>query len=544
MVTARRAKLLTLAAFFVAGLLSYSNILNAYFLSDDFTQIGRVLAGDFSVTWGESHGGFFRPLFILSYVLDVFLWERNQFGFHLTNLVLHVLNSFLVYLIADELTKSQQRNFSLAAGFIFLLHPSHTEAVSWISGRADLLATFFCLLALLPYLSHLRTKRVLPLALSLLSFWFALLSKESAVCLPLLILVLTFALNKTSDFRATLARSLKYTLVFVGVFAVYLSVRTFMIGALVGGYGAGQHLTFTHSVIVSQLLRFSLRIFFPGFALRSMPFLEARWLSPALIVIGSALALLTTIVLMRRSIRRRAFELSRHNAFLLLMWLLFLCSLLPAINLRINVYDTQGERFLYLSSIFFALALGYLIEKLFANKKLRLAFLSCLLLFYFVALRKTNGEWNETAQLSRNIINEIVNQSNRETILLLNAPDNLRGAHLFRNGLDDALRLFQNSKPIKEARVIAFHDLQTTHDEVEVSIEANVLSIRLKNEKTAFGKINEPPRCVTLVHRSPNLLRFRIEDCPENLQVFYFSNGRVYETSLQRPALITLTDEH
>ncbi|MBA2502470.1 MAG: hypothetical protein H0V27_06275, partial [Pyrinomonadaceae bacterium] len=56
MVTARRAKLLTLAAFFVAGLLSYSNILNGYFLSDDFTQIGRVLAGDFSVTWGESHG--------------------------------------------------------------------------------------------------------------------------------------------------------------------------------------------------------------------------------------------------------------------------------------------------------------------------------------------------------------------------------------------------------------------------------------------------------------------------------------------------------
>ncbi len=296
MVNERSAKALTLAAFFVVGLLAYSNILNAYFLSDDFAQIGRVLAGDFSVTWGESHGGFFRPLFILSYVLDVFLWERNQFGFHLTNLVLHVLNSFLVYLLADELTKSQQRNFSLAAGFIFLLHPSHTEAVSWISGRADLLATFFCSLALLLYLSHLRTKRASSLALSLLSFWFALLSKESAVCLPLLILVLTFALNKTNDFRATLARSLKYTLVFVGVFAVYLSVRTFMIGALVGGYGAGQHLKFTHSVIVSQLLRFSLRIFFPGFALRSMPFLEARWLSPALIVIGSALALLTTIV--------------------------------------------------------------------------------------------------------------------------------------------------------------------------------------------------------------------------------------------------------
>src|SRR5437868_14630154 len=69
--------------------IAYSTVLNSYFLSDDFVQIGKVLEGDWSVTWAHETGGFFRPLFVWSYILDSRLWNQNPLGYHLTNTLLH-----------------------------------------------------------------------------------------------------------------------------------------------------------------------------------------------------------------------------------------------------------------------------------------------------------------------------------------------------------------------------------------------------------------------------------------------------------------------
>jgi hypothetical protein len=140
-----------LGVFLLVGLISFSTIINNWFLSDDFAQIGKVLNGDLSVVWGKAHGGFFRPLFILSYLIDTRIWGAKPFGFHLTNIVFHSLNAFLTFLLSRrlienlKLTARMQQTVALGAGALFLLHPSHTEAVSWISGRADIFATFFCL---------------------------------------------------------------------------------------------------------------------------------------------------------------------------------------------------------------------------------------------------------------------------------------------------------------------------------------------------------------------------------------------------------------
>src|ERR1700694_5190458 len=85
------------------------------------------------------------------------------------------------------LATDTKKAISIGAGALFLLHPSHTEAVSWISGRADLIATLFCLASLLFYLAYGRSKRAAHLAPSLFGFALALLAKESAICLPLLV---------------------------------------------------------------------------------------------------------------------------------------------------------------------------------------------------------------------------------------------------------------------------------------------------------------------------------------------------------------------
>src|SRR5712691_2932477 len=132
----KRLHLCILGAFLLIGFVAFSTIINSYFLSDEFGQIGKVLQGDLSVSWGQSHGGFFRPLFILSYLIDTKIWGVRPFGFHLTNIVFHALNAFLVFVLTLELIPAlrpparTKTLVALGAGFLFLLHPSHTEAVS------------------------------------------------------------------------------------------------------------------------------------------------------------------------------------------------------------------------------------------------------------------------------------------------------------------------------------------------------------------------------------------------------------------------------
>src|SRR6266550_1529284 len=136
-----RRQFAILGLFLCAGFIAFSNITNSWLLSDDFAQIGKILGGDFSVVWGKEHGGFFRPLFILSYLIDTRIWGARPFGFHLTNVGFHSLNAFLTYVLSLrvvgdlKLTGTTKRMVAIGAGVLFLLHPSHTEAVSWISGR-------------------------------------------------------------------------------------------------------------------------------------------------------------------------------------------------------------------------------------------------------------------------------------------------------------------------------------------------------------------------------------------------------------------------
>src|SRR5207253_5773330 len=119
--------------FLCAGFIAFSNVMNSWFLSDDFAQIGKILAGDLSVVWGKEHGGFFRPLFILSYLIDTKIWGARPFGFHLTNVVFHSLNAFLTYVLSlrivedMKLTPAAKRMIAIGAGTLFISSTIRSE---------------------------------------------------------------------------------------------------------------------------------------------------------------------------------------------------------------------------------------------------------------------------------------------------------------------------------------------------------------------------------------------------------------------------------
>jgi tetratricopeptide (TPR) repeat protein len=143
----------------------------------------------------------FRPLNTFSYFIDYKIWGLKPFGYHLSNVIMHVLNGCLVYTLVYLLTKSPW--LSLIGSLVFLLHPLQTEAVSVVSFREDILALFFYLLSFVLFLSlHRKKKKVsfyLLFPLIIISFLFAVLSKENSITLPFILCLYLFIYERRKD---------------------------------------------------------------------------------------------------------------------------------------------------------------------------------------------------------------------------------------------------------------------------------------------------------------------------------------------------------
>ena len=160
------------AAVLLAGLL-YLNTLNNPFVYDDARSIlnNRSLTTRASVT-AVVRENVSRPLVSLSYCIDHAIWGPAPFGYHVTNVLLHMLNVALLFLFTrgvaiDRLRDegmARERRAVLAAGVaatLFAVHPMMTEAVGYISGRSDLLSGTFMLLSFVTVRQWLNTDRSL-----------------------------------------------------------------------------------------------------------------------------------------------------------------------------------------------------------------------------------------------------------------------------------------------------------------------------------------------------------------------------------------------
>ncbi len=132
----------------------------------------------------------FLPLHLVSYMVDYSLWGLDPYGYHLHSVLLHALNALLALLVVKRLFGSAA--VALLAALLFAVHPSHVEAVAWISIRKDLLSTTFALLTVYLYLraTGAASFRWPAYFLSVLCFTLGLLSKVSIAALPLFLLLL------------------------------------------------------------------------------------------------------------------------------------------------------------------------------------------------------------------------------------------------------------------------------------------------------------------------------------------------------------------
>jgi len=148
----------------------YQYLLN----SDSFSLQGIFFPG--------TSGSYYRPILLLSFMMDKFVWGLEESFMHLENILFHLTNTLLVYAVTRRAAEYLPKPSPVApfvAALFFAIHPLNTEAVNWISGRTDLLAGFFLLLSM-----YLMLKRPLGWLQSLtaaLSMLLACLAKETAI---------------------------------------------------------------------------------------------------------------------------------------------------------------------------------------------------------------------------------------------------------------------------------------------------------------------------------------------------------------------------
>jgi Flp pilus assembly protein TadD len=188
----------------------------------------------------DAYAGHYRPIQTISYIFDYFFWSKDPYGYHLSNVLWHVLSGVVLYHLARRILESlleqcpdesfwkRKISASTAAFFLALLwvvHPVHSAAVDYVSGRADSLAFFFGAGGWLLYLraqdlSASWTHRGL-LLLATLSALFSLCSRESGALWMLMFLLYLFAFQKKPPLRA---KFLTLAVCFV-VVSIYAGLR-------------------------------------------------------------------------------------------------------------------------------------------------------------------------------------------------------------------------------------------------------------------------------------------------------------------------------
>ncbi|MDF0643193.1 MAG: tetratricopeptide repeat protein [Nitrospira sp.] len=142
-----------------------------------------------------------RPVLYATFLFDRSLYGGNPIGYHLLNLLLHLGSGLLIYRILSSAITDEHSSVPFWTALLFLLHPIATESVTYISGRASSLMAFFYLLALFLYITAPQETRPrkphgLYLSVSVASFVLAIGSKETAVTLPVVLLLWDISIRR------------------------------------------------------------------------------------------------------------------------------------------------------------------------------------------------------------------------------------------------------------------------------------------------------------------------------------------------------------
>ena len=387
-------------------ILAHARGLQGQFLEwDDYSHITHNLAiRSLSPTnlwkmFTEPAAKLYVPLTWVSLAIDYQVWGHNPFGYHLTNLVLHVANTMLVLLLAFQLLRGRFEGAHTAAiltAAIFGVHPLRVESVAWVTERKDLLFALFYLLAMLVYLRWVVRGNRRDYWGCLLLFVCSALAKSTAVTFPLVLVLLDVFWKRREAVWEKIP--------FFGV-SLIIGAATFVAQAS----GPGETVLGTEAIplwarlgLVGYCTLFHVGKFFWPLHLSAVyPSFEDFGWTP-LQAVGYLLVFFVLLA--------AAFTLRKRAPIILPSWLFYLITLSPTIGLIPVGVHVVADRFTYVPLIGLALPLSVGIVTLANNRRRAQSIIAVTVGTLLVALAilsaKRSTVWTNTETLFHNALAE------------------------------------------------------------------------------------------------------------------------------------------
>ncbi|MGB9707548.1 MAG: tetratricopeptide repeat protein [Microgenomates group bacterium] len=430
------AKIQLIFLILIIGLSVYFNSFFNGFVWDDeeqilnnsiiknFSNLPLIFKSSTFSTGGAGLSGlYYKPLMSFSFMVNYLIWQSSPFGFHLFQVILHLINAVFVFLIFSKFFKNTFVSFFLS--LIFTVHPVNTESVSYISAVQEVLFTFFTLLAFL-ILLYFKNKK--PLIISALLIFLGLLSKETAL-LSIVIFLFYFIIFEKERIVSWILFS----------FIIILNYLFLRIGIA--------KLPFSHSSFapISEATFFQRFLTIPWeiiYYFRVLFFPKTLTIAQHTVIKNPAdfsfwgYGILTLIFI--AGIIWIALKLKSKNFYFFLFW--FFCSL----SLILNIFPldmTVAERWLYFPMIGFLGMAGVIIEKLnIKNKKIKtfgMIFAFIIIFTFSIRTILRNFDWKNGLTLYRR---DVINNPTAFDL------QNNYGVELFRIGkVDEAKKHFEKS---------------------------------------------------------------------------------------------------
>jgi Tfp pilus assembly protein PilF len=373
-----------------------------------------------------------HPLTWISHMLDVQLFGLGPFGHHLTSLLLHEINTLLLFIYLLQATGDRWRSACVAA--LFALHPLHVESVAWVAERKDLLSTLFFMTTLLAYSCYSRKPSISGYLTTLGSFALGLMCKPMLVTLPFLLLLLDFwPLNRFSReplHRLTVEKLPFLALTAASCWVTYIAQQT-------GVFNPSLPLALKLANSLTAYVTYLIKMLWPARLAILYPFNHE--ILPWKVIAAGAFLLVLTVLVMRKG---------RSHPYLPVGWFWYLGTLVPVIGLVNIGYQATADRYTYIPLIGIFIMVVWLGADAVAGRQGRKATLviaaAVILICLAITSRWQLGFWQSSSTLFARTI--AVTRNNYV------ACNNLGAALQLEGKLDEAMVAYEASLAIKPSQ--------------------------------------------------------------------------------------------
>jgi hypothetical protein len=404
--TAKRLYPLIIIVILVFGI-NFNTLFNDFVFDDKFEILQNHWIRDIkysseifsSDSWGftnrDSYGdsNYYRPLIHIIRMMNYHIFGLVPWGFHSVNIIFHAGISVLVFLIAERLLKRTDNSFfspPFVAAVLFATHPIHTEQVAWVSSITGLTFAFFYLLSFYLYMRTMAEGRIYKggYFLSVMSFFLASLSKETALTLPFILVVYDYTF-RNSPYR--LVDYIKRHLPFFAVAGIYLILRIYALHGFAPDTSQAALTGYQYFINIFPLFaKYLEKLVLP------VNLSAVHVLHPAVSIFEAEVMISIAVFLGFTFLVYLSFKKFKT---LFLSLILISVPLLPALYLPAVGIHTFAERYLYLPSLGFVMLLALLLKWVQINKQkwaitLTLGFLLLIVVYSFGSMRR-NTVWKD-----------------------------------------------------------------------------------------------------------------------------------------------------